>query len=275
SVDACEELEILRNRDVLVQGELLRHVPDALPHLGGTDLAPAGACEMDIPAGRIEETAEHLDRRRLPGAVGAEQPVHFAVADLETDVVDGAERAEVLHELRGANPDPADQRLMLVAAGKRGMPYLLPEPAQAGHEGIFEQRLVAPELLYPDAACTQPPAHDLLGSAGVADEDVQSIAEPLHIDHPLTTNLTRQEAFGFVQRGRSDFDARRAKTAAQLRRRPDLLNGPGVHQADAVAPLRFIQVGCRHQDRETVGGEVRKRVPEFAARHGIDAGRRL
>ena len=40
----------------------------------------------DLPARRIEQAAQHLDGGRLAGAVGAEQPVDLAVADLQADV---------------------------------------------------------------------------------------------------------------------------------------------------------------------------------------------
>ena len=50
---------------------------------------------------------------------------------------------------------------------------------------------------------------------------------------------------------------------------------PRVHQRDAMAAFGFVEIRRGHQNRQAVGGQVRERVPEFAARHRIDAGRRL
>ena len=48
-----------------------------------------------------------------------------------------------------------------------------------------------------------------------------------------------------------------------------------MHQRDAMAALGFIQIGSGQQDRQPLGGQVRERVPEFAARNRIDARGRL
>ncbi len=65
------------------------------------------------------------------------------------------------------------------------------------------------------------------------------------------------------------------QAGAQFRRRADLLNLALMHQRHAVAALGFIQIGrCQH-DRQAVGGQVRQRIPELAARYRIDAGGRL
>ena len=48
-----------------------------------------------------------------------------------------------------------------------------------------------------------------------------------------------------------------------------------MHQGDAVAALRLVQIGCGDQDSEAVAGEMRKSVPEFAAGNRIYACGRL
>ena len=45
--------------------------------------------------GRRDRRGEHPDRRRLAGAVGAEQAEHLAGADLEVDALDGLDAARV------------------------------------------------------------------------------------------------------------------------------------------------------------------------------------
>ena len=78
AVDAGKKLEVLLDRKVVVQREFLRHVADSLPHLGRPQ-TPTFTRKLHLPLRRIEQTAQHLDRRRLARAVGAEQPVDLAV----------------------------------------------------------------------------------------------------------------------------------------------------------------------------------------------------
>ena len=49
-------------------------------------------------AGRVDERAEHLDRRRLAGAVGAEEAEDLAARDLEVDPAHGFDLAVALGE---------------------------------------------------------------------------------------------------------------------------------------------------------------------------------
>ena len=55
----------------------------------------------------LEKAAEHFDGGGFSGAVGAEESVNFAVVDLQADVVDGGERAELLGETARADADLA------------------------------------------------------------------------------------------------------------------------------------------------------------------------
>src|SRR5688572_15939178 len=48
-----------------------------------------------------------------------------------------------------------------------------------------------------------------------------------------------------------------------------------VKQGDVRAALCFVHVGRRHEDGDAVGEELREQLPEFAARHGVNTGRRL
>ena len=54
-------------------------------------------------AGRLEEGAEHLDRRALARAVRAEEAEDFPVPHLEGEVIDGGERAELPDEVAHFN----------------------------------------------------------------------------------------------------------------------------------------------------------------------------
>ena len=90
-VDAAVQLDVLGDRQVLVQGEPLAHVADvALDDLAlGEDVA---ADDARLPAARRQQPGQHPDRRRLAGAVGAEESEDFAFAHVERDAIDGDER---------------------------------------------------------------------------------------------------------------------------------------------------------------------------------------
>src|SRR5262249_50456224 len=113
AVDAGEEVEVLAGAEVAVERELLGHVAE--PGAG----RPAGPGEgrAGDPRGTLrwlQQAAEHLERRGLPRAVGAEQAEDLAATDTEADVVGGRERAEPLRQVAGldhralAGRGPAD-----------------------------------------------------------------------------------------------------------------------------------------------------------------------
>ena len=90
-----DEVEVLRDAQVLPEAEPLRHVADvAFDRLALADdvVAQARAAAVVGP----QQAAEHADERRLAAAVGAEEAADLARADLEVDVVDGREVAEPL-----------------------------------------------------------------------------------------------------------------------------------------------------------------------------------
>ncbi len=57
------------------------------------------AAELDLPGGRLVDAGEHVEERRLAGAVRADQAGDRAFGDREVDVVDGDEPAELLPEV--------------------------------------------------------------------------------------------------------------------------------------------------------------------------------
>ena len=64
------------------------------------------AVELDLAQRRLVEAGEHVEERRLAGAVGPDDRDDRALGDLEGDVVDGDEAAEDLRHVRrrGAAP---------------------------------------------------------------------------------------------------------------------------------------------------------------------------
>jgi len=85
--DAGDEVEILFQRQILVEAELLGHVAHASP-----DVAPLG-CEVESEARASpgiggEQAAENLKEGRLAAAVGAQEAEDLAPSDLKSDGVD-------------------------------------------------------------------------------------------------------------------------------------------------------------------------------------------
>src|SRR6266508_4660142 len=138
AVDAGEEVQVLDDGEVVVQGELLGHVADPLPHaLRAKPAAFAG--QLDVPGGRLEEAAEHLDGRGLAGAVGAEETIDLTVAHLEIDARDGREAAEDLAEAARADGDGAVGSTVAAVAGERRDARLALETSQDRDEGVLER----------------------------------------------------------------------------------------------------------------------------------------
>ncbi len=97
---------------------------------------------MNFPLRRIEQAAEHFDRGRFARAVGAQQAVNFAVMDLQMEVLDGRERAELLGQMVGADGDLSSQFLVAVAGREGSLVHFLAEASERRDERIFQRRIV-------------------------------------------------------------------------------------------------------------------------------------
>ena len=96
-VDPCDEIEVLLDRQVVVEAEALRHVPDfALDRLG---LLPQVVAEAG-PAALVgrQQPAKHADRRRLAAAVRSQEAENLAALDANREVVDDRAAAVALGE---------------------------------------------------------------------------------------------------------------------------------------------------------------------------------
>ena len=87
AVEASEEAQVLATGQVGIERDLLWHVADGGPGCRGAlvDCLPGDA---DLAAVAPKQPADHRDRRRLTGAVRAQQAVALARRDLEPHVVD-------------------------------------------------------------------------------------------------------------------------------------------------------------------------------------------
>ena len=97
-VDPSVEDQVLHHGHIVVEGELLGHVPDhGLDALG---VAGEVDAEHGAPAlARLENAAQHAEGGGLPGSVGPEEAVELTGADLEIQVVDGDALAESAGEV--------------------------------------------------------------------------------------------------------------------------------------------------------------------------------
>src|SRR5436190_14686863 len=93
SIDSAEEAEVFADRQILIEGEFLRHIADHL-----LDLLPLGphvkAGHAARSLGGREDSREHANRRRLAGAVRAKESKDLPRTHAESDVVDGRKGSE-------------------------------------------------------------------------------------------------------------------------------------------------------------------------------------
>src|SRR5204862_760550 len=90
---------------------------------------------------RLEQPRDHPDRRRLAGAVGAEEAVDFARHDVEADIVDRREGSVALDQVFYGNhlarDVGLDQQVMPVRTGMTsgsGPASIEPRPTRIGVE---------------------------------------------------------------------------------------------------------------------------------------------
>ena len=97
AVERGEQFEVLARGQVRVEARRLDKARDPLQ--GACAVAHRVAAEQldDALAGR-DQAERHAQRRRLAGAVGAEEPVHVAGVDVQVDVVDREDLVVALDE---------------------------------------------------------------------------------------------------------------------------------------------------------------------------------
>ena len=95
AIDEAMEIEVLVDRQAVVEARLLEHHAEAAPRLQrpGDDI---DAVDGGAAAVGPEDGAEDVQQRRLAGAVRAEQREQFAAADVEADCVERQRAAVTL-----------------------------------------------------------------------------------------------------------------------------------------------------------------------------------
>ena len=89
--DVGADIEVFRQGEVLVNGFYA-----AAADIGGRLVGDIDAVEDDAPLFRAVDTGDAFDQRGLARAIVAEQGDDFARVDLEIDLIDRRQAAEVL-----------------------------------------------------------------------------------------------------------------------------------------------------------------------------------
>ena len=110
---------------------LLRQIADpcagALVHRQRRDVA---VVEQDRPFVGTNQSGDHVERRRLPRPIGAEQTHDFSLGELERDVVHHPPALVRLHEVLGLEPRPTADDGMVAADRLAGMHRGFREPEE-------------------------------------------------------------------------------------------------------------------------------------------------
>jgi len=211
AIDAAEEVEVFLNRQIVVKGKLLRHVANLLAH----GLRPQAATfpgQHHLAAGRLQQAAEHLDRRCLAGAVGAQQSVNLAVLDLNVDFFDRPKIAEALGQVLRIHGNLFAQIAMRMASGKRWCVNLLSQCAERRNERVFQRRLGHSDI---DLVYTVQPAFDRFPAAvHIVHHHVEAVAKALHVEDLLLPGVGGEQQFRFAQVFGADFQSLQTHAAA-------------------------------------------------------------
>ena len=270
TIDTSKELEIFLDGQIVVEGKFLGHVTDLLADAhGAKGFGLAG--KLHGAVGRLEEATEHFDGGGFAGTVGAEESVNFAVVDLQADVVDGSERAELLGEAASADADLAAEITVGVATGKRFIGGAFAEFAKRGDESVFQRGLIDVEIVDGQVILAH---HELDfggGVVGILRKQIEAVAETLRIEDDALVGLGK-DAQSFLKFGSPQFETLGAERAADFVWGTDLADFALMDERDAMTAFGFVEIGSGDDDGEAFSGEVRDSVPKFAAGNGIDAG---
>jgi hypothetical protein len=95
--DAFERADVfekLNRREMRIDAEVLRQIPERATQRVGR-LRDVASVESDRSAAGLRDRGEHTHQRRLPGAVGAEQPENAGL-EPQREIVDGVHAAVAL-----------------------------------------------------------------------------------------------------------------------------------------------------------------------------------
>src|SRR5437867_11140637 len=111
--------------------------------------------------------------------------------------------------------------------------------AQQGDKGVFQGRRRDADLPNLDAGLAQRLARELLSHNAVLHHNVEVVSEPLRIVYPRGF---MQDVLGAAEFRRPHHQALETETVAKRARRTGLMNPAFVHQRDARATLRLVEI---------------------------------
>jgi hypothetical protein len=94
-LDAERERHVLEHAHVRVERVALEHHRDVA--LGGRDMGDVAAVDRDLSRGRLLETRDHAQGRRLAAATGADEDDHVARRDRQIEIRDHRARGALVH----------------------------------------------------------------------------------------------------------------------------------------------------------------------------------
>ena len=99
----------------------------------------------------------------------------------------------------------------------------------------------------------------------LAYQKIETVAESLRVhDFLIRSADFRKRPVSFAKVLRAEFKPFRIQAGPKLVRRADLPDFTEVHQRHPMTPLRFIQIGSGHEQRQAVGSQMGKSIPELA-----------
>ena len=237
AVDRGEVAEVLQDRHILIEGEVLADVADAgleLPAVGGAADRPAQEGQLPLVDG--VEPQEHLDEGGLARAVGPQQAQDLPAGQTHIDVVVGDEIPETFGQPPGLHHHRGDRLGALSGAYFDGGRDLAPSDRFDEEEG-FEAGL-------------------LFGS-GKGLEAVGGIEG------------ADASAFGTV----GGFVAVVADASGQLFGAPLGDDAPPVEEQEAVHPGGFLHIGGADEGGGPLfAADLLQNLPELQAAEGVDSG---
>ena len=102
--------------EVRVHGQVARHVADVVADLDGL-IVRVEAENRGAARGRTDLVEDRADRRRLAGAVRAEEPEYLAVPDVEVQIHESLHVAVMLGQVLGVNGDLVGHEAPSFSAG--------------------------------------------------------------------------------------------------------------------------------------------------------------
>src|SRR5262249_46369583 len=119
-VDAGDEVEVLEDREVLVEAEALGHVAHLPAHQRRV------ADDVEAEAGsfapvRREQAAQQPDGGGLAAAVGAEEAADLAGRHLQGEALDHLAGAEALAQVAHVDNEAAERRLAVALSAGNGL----------------------------------------------------------------------------------------------------------------------------------------------------------